>query len=131
MWSAFPREHILATSTLYWATECFASAARFYREAVLHPWVPSHDRTPRSEATTGITLLGGENLPGMTTDDRVQELGKRPAAQNYDLHFMTTPTTCAHEAHYEKPDACLADNRRLLRANTQTQHQKRLPIGNM
>src|SRR3546814_1504950 len=47
--SAFPREHILTTATLYWATECFASAARFYREAVLHPWVPSHDRTPRIE----------------------------------------------------------------------------------
>src|SRR3546814_265059 len=106
--SAFPREHILTTATLYWATECFASAARFYREAVLHPWVPSHDRTPRIEAPTGITLLGGENLPGMTTEDRVQAFVKGPAAQNYNLHFLNTHPTGGHFAHYENPDACIA-----------------------
>jgi hypothetical protein len=61
--SAFPREHLLATATLYWATESFASAARFSAEAIHARCRPSHDRVPRIEAPTGITFLGGENAP--------------------------------------------------------------------
>ena len=36
----------------------FASSVRIYREAALQPWQPSHDRSPRVEAPTGITFLG-------------------------------------------------------------------------
>src|SRR3546814_13749872 len=61
--SAFPREHILTPATLYWATECFATAARFYREAALNPWVPLHDLTPRSAAPTRIPFRAGAPHP--------------------------------------------------------------------
>ena len=53
--SAFPREHLLTTATLYWVTKSFVNSARFYGDAVRHPWSPSHDRSPLIEAPTGIT----------------------------------------------------------------------------
>src|SRR3546814_12524524 len=73
------------------------------------------DRTPRIEAPTGITLLGGEHLPGMTPEDRVQAFVKGPAAQNSNLHFLNTHPTGGPFAHYENPDACIDDIRSTFR----------------
>lgn len=114
--AVFPREHLLATATIYWATESFASAARYYREAVLDPWRPSHDRSPRIEAPAGITFLGGENPPGITTpEQRVATFMNGPHARNYDLVQVKAHARGGHFAHYENPEACVADIRETFR----------------
>jgi microsomal epoxide hydrolase len=109
--SVFPREHLLATATIYWVTESFASAARYYREAVRHPWKPSHDRKPQKEAPSGITFLGGENPP----EQRIALFKNSKAAQDYNLHFVNAHPTGGHFAHYENPEACIADIRATFR----------------
>ncbi len=114
--SMFPREHLLATATLYWVTESFASAARFYAEAIHHRWQPSHDRTPRIEAPSGITFLGGENPPGIDTpEQRIALFRNSPAAANYNLHFVNAHAHGGHFAHYENAEACVADIRATFR----------------
>ncbi len=113
--SMFPREHLLTTATIYWVTESFASAARYYADAALHPWVPAHNRSPRIEAPTGITFLGFENPPGITTENRVAAFTGSPLAKNYNLHFVNAYPSGGHFAHYENPEACIADIRSTFR----------------
>jgi len=114
--SAFPRAHLLATATLYWATESFASAARFYAEAVRDPWKPSHERSPRLEAPVGLTFLGGENPPGIDTpEQRIELFRNSPAAANYNLHFVNAHPRGGHFAHYENPEALIGDIRATFR----------------
>jgi microsomal epoxide hydrolase len=113
--SAFPRDFLLTTSTLYWVTESFVSSARYYGDAVRHPWRPAHDRVPRVEAPTGITFLGGENPPGVTTDTRVAAFLGTPAAKNYNLHYLNAHARGGHFGHYENPEACIDDIRATFR----------------
>ena len=114
--SAFPREHLLATATLYWATESFASAARFYAEAIHHRWRPSHDRKPVIQAPAGITFLGGENPPGIDTPaQRIALFKASTAIDNYDLHYVNAHPHGGHFAHYENPEACITDIRATFR----------------
>jgi pimeloyl-ACP methyl ester carboxylesterase len=113
--SAFPAEHLLTTATLYWATESFATAARLYREAILHRWTPAHDRSPRIEAPAGITFLGGENAPGMTTEQRIAGFKGSPRAAHYNIHLIKGHDRGGHFAHYENPEACVADIRETFR----------------
>lgn len=112
---AFPREHLLTTATLYWATKSFVSSARFYGDAVRYPWSPSHDRKPLIEAPAGITFLGGENLPGMTADNRIDIFKATPQAANYNLHYAKAHPTGGHFSFYEAPEACVADLRATFR----------------
>lgn len=114
--SVFPREHLLATATLYWVTQSFGSSARLYAEAIRHPWSPAHDRSPRIEAPAGITFLGGENPPGVTSpEQRIAIFRNSPAAANYDLRFVNAHPTGGHFAHYENPQACIDDIRATFR----------------
>lgn len=113
--SVFPRDHLLTVATLYWATESFASSARYYREAVLDPWRPSHDRMPRIEAPAGITFLGGENPPGISVEQRIQGFLASPAAKNYNLHFINGHPSGGHFAHFENPEALVSDLRAMFR----------------
>lgn len=114
--SVFPRNHLLASATIFWATESFASAARIYAEGVRHPWRPSHDRSPRLEAPAGITFLGGENPPGIDTpEQRIALFRNSPAAANYNLHFVNAHPRGGHFAHYENPQALIGDIRATFR----------------
>lgn len=113
--SVFPREFLLTTSMIYWVTESFVSSVRFYGDAVRHPWRPAHDRLPCIEAPTGITFLGGENPPGVTTETRVAAFLATPAAAKYNLHFLNAHPTGGHFGHYENPQACIDDIRATFR----------------
>jgi len=113
--SAFTVEHLLTTATLYWVSESFTSAARIYAEAARHPWVPTHDRTPRIEAPVGITFMGGEAPPGVKPAEMVDNFKASPRAANYNLHFLRAHPRGGHFAHYENPDACIADIRETFR----------------
>jgi len=109
--NSYDRDFLLTTATLYWVTESFASSARIYREAVLQPWQPSHNRTPRIEAPTGITFLGGENPPGVTTQNRVDIFRQSKQAGHYNLHFVNAHDSGGHFGYIENPAACIADIR--------------------
>lgn len=97
-------------------TESFASAARFYAEAVRDPWVPSHDRSPQLEAPAGVTVLGGENPPGIDTpEQRLALFRNSPALAKYNLHYVNAHASGGHFAHYENSDALIADIRATFR----------------
>jgi pimeloyl-ACP methyl ester carboxylesterase len=113
--AVFPREFLLTTSMLYWVTESFVSSVRYYGDAVRHPWRPAHDRSPRVEAPTGITFLGGENPPGVTTDTRAATFRASAAAADYNLHYVNAHPKGGHFGHYENPEACIADIRATFR----------------
>lgn len=62
----FSADFLLTTTTLYWLTQTYPSAARFYYEAATHPWQPAHDRTPVIEAPAGLSIFRDDNPPGAT-----------------------------------------------------------------
>ncbi|MFA5493430.1 MAG: epoxide hydrolase [Porticoccaceae bacterium] len=113
--SEYDRDFLLTTATLFWVTESFATSVRYYRDAVLYPWAPSHDRTPRVEAPTGITFLGGENPPGVTTADRAAIFRESSRAKDYNLHFVNAHDFGGHFGYVENPEACIADIRATFR----------------
>ena len=116
--SVFSREFILTTASLYWFSESFNSTARYYRDQILHPWQPSHNRSPKIEAPTGITFLGGECPPGLSTDNWVDTFKQSPAAKDYNLQYAQAHPHGGHFGYIENPEACINDIRthfRLLR----------------
>ena len=113
--SVFPRQHILETATLYWVTESFASSVRFYAEAIRQPWRPSHDRTPVIEAPMGVTFLQGENPFDIPLEQRAAAFRDSAEARRYNLHFLNAHARGGHFAHYENPEACIADIRATFR----------------
>jgi microsomal epoxide hydrolase len=113
--SVFPREFLITTSMIYWVTESFVSSVRYYGDAVRYPWRPMHDREPRVEAPTGITFLGGENPPGVTTETRVAAFLASPAAATYNIQYLNAHGSGGHFGHYENPEACIKDIRATFR----------------
>lgn len=102
----FSRDAMLTNATIYWATECFGTSARFYAEAAREPWRASHDRVPPFEAPAGITLF--RNDP--TT------LFPEVSAGNYNLHHMVTRDSGGHFGAPEEPAAVVEDIRDTFRA---------------
>jgi microsomal epoxide hydrolase len=113
--TAFPIEHLLTTASLYWFTECFSSAVRIYADTARNPWKPEHTRQPRIEAPIGITMLAGENLPGTTTDQRIEMFRSSPQAEHYNIHLIRGHEAGGHFAHFENPQACIDDIRDTFR----------------
>lgn len=113
--SAFPREHLLATATLYWVTESFASAARIYGEEMRSPWQPHHNRSPRVEAPTGITFFESEMPEVLRSPDAVATFRASAMAAEYNLHHVFAHPEGGHFAHYENPDEVVADIRATFR----------------
>lgn len=111
--SAFPREHLLTTTMLYWITGSFHTSARFYAEAAHHPWKPSHDRWPVVEAPTGFTFLDGEKPPGV--DDPVAAFEASERARVYNLKQINRHPRGGHFGHYEAPEAVVTAIRALFR----------------
>jgi len=62
--SRFTKDELLTTMSLYWLTDSFVSAVRFYQEAGRHPWRPDHDGMPVVGAPTGISLFEPDKAPG-------------------------------------------------------------------
>jgi pimeloyl-ACP methyl ester carboxylesterase len=109
--TAFSREHILTTATIYWVTQSFVNSARYYAEAVRFPWSPAHDRSPRVEAPTALTFLGGEFLPGMTRENRVEAFRRTPWALDFNVQYTNVHDRGGHFSFYEAPEACVTDLR--------------------
>ncbi|GAA1948426.1 epoxide hydrolase [Nocardioides panacihumi] len=64
----FPPDFLITTTMLYWVTQTYPSAARFYYEAATNPWQPAHDRTPVIQAPAGLSIFIDDNPPGAGFD---------------------------------------------------------------
>lgn len=53
----FSKDELLTNVSLYWFTQSFGTTARYYREAALQHWQPSHDRMPLLETPTAVTIF--------------------------------------------------------------------------
>lgn len=104
--TVFPDEFLITSSMLYWLTDSFANAARFYHEAAAHRWQPSHDRQPLIEAPTGLSIFPDDNPPGATYD----HLGEL-----YHLVHVGKHDSGGHFGPMERPTEVVADIRATFR----------------
>jgi pimeloyl-ACP methyl ester carboxylesterase len=114
--SVFPREHLITNATIWWVTNTITSSLRSYVNANRYPWKPSHDRTPIIEAPTGITFLGYENPPGVSTEDRVPHFLDDPREKPwYNPVYLKAHEHGGHFTPWENPDAVIEDIRATFR----------------
>jgi hypothetical protein len=103
--SRFTKDELLVNATIYWATETFATTARYYAEAADYPWSPSHSRTPVVEAPTGISFM-------------VPDSGRGPSDQHkayYNLVHANEHASGGHFAPAEEPERIIEDIRATFR----------------
>ena len=114
--SVFDREHLITNATMWWVTNSITSSIRSYVNANRYPWTPSHDRTPIIEAPTGITFLGAENPPGVSTENRVHAfLDSKHDEGWYNPVYLKAHERGGHFTPWENPDAVIEDIRATFR----------------
>jgi hypothetical protein len=114
--TVFPRSHLLTNATVWWATETITSSIRVYSNTLRYQWTPSHQRRPTIEAPAGITFLGGENSPGISTAERVQAFQDSPGREDwFNCAFLNAHERGGHFAPWENPAAVIHDIRATFR----------------
>lgn len=114
--TVFSRDDLLTHATILWAGGSMATSIRTYANNNRYPWTPSHDRWPVVEAPTGITFVGHENPPGVTTpQERVAQFLGSDRAPWYNLVNVTAHDHGGHFIPWEVPDAWVDDLRRTFR----------------
>lgn len=103
--SRFSKDELLVNATIYWATETFATTARYYAEAADHPWTPSHDRQPVVEAPTGISFMVPDSGPGPSEQHKAY----------YNLVYTRQHEQGGHFAPAEEPQRIIEDIRATFR----------------
>lgn len=103
----FPADFLITTTMIYWLTETYPTAARFYYEAAAHPWQPSHDRTPVIQAPAGLSLFLEDNPPGAS-------FAWIPAVYADVVHQVEHPVG-GHFGAMERPKDVVADIRDTFR----------------
>ncbi|TPG70509.1 epoxide hydrolase [Brevibacillus laterosporus] len=111
----YTRDELLTMASIYWFSNSAEMTVRMYTNANRYPWQPSHDRKPIVEAPTGISFLGGENPPGVTTENRVQAFLDSPDAAWYNTTYLKAHKTGGHFTGWENPDAIIEDIRGTFR----------------
>ncbi|TCM46077.1 epoxide hydrolase family protein [Kribbella sp. VKM Ac-2568] len=112
--SVFSKDDLLTHAMIFWVNNAISTSIRYYANANRYPWTPSHDRKPVIEAPTGITFVGYENPPGVTTEQRVDSwLGLREGWYNHVN--LTAHDAGGHFIPWEVPDAWVDDLRRTFR----------------
>lgn len=116
--SVFSKDDLLTHATIFWAGAAIETSIRTYANNNRYPWTPAHDRRPVVEAPTGITFVGYENPPGVsTTDDRVRQFLGSDRAAWYNLVNVTAHDHGGHFIPWEVPDAWVDDLRRTFRGS--------------
>ncbi|MFF4410185.1 epoxide hydrolase family protein [Streptomyces sp. NPDC001404] len=113
--NVFTKDDLLTHATIYWVNNTIGTSIRLYANAYRYPWQPSHDRQPPIEAPTGITFLGYENPPGVTTENRVQAFLDSDLARWYNHVNLTVHQHGGHFMPWENPQAWTDDLRRTFR----------------
>lgn len=111
----FTKDDILTHAMIYWAGNSIGTSMRYYANANRYPWTPSHDRRPVVEAPTGITFVGYENPPGVSTDQRVRNFLESERAEWYQHVNLTVHPDGGHFIPWEIPKEWVADLRRTFR----------------
>ena len=112
----FSDDDLLTHATIYWAGNAIDTSIRTYANNNRYPWTPSHDRTPTIEAPTGITFVGYENPPGVTTpDERIQNFLSSDRAAWYNHTNLTAHSAGGHFIPWELPTEWTDDLRRTFR----------------
>lgn len=103
--NVFTKDELLTAMTLYWVTESFGSAARFYYETAHHPWEPSHPDPRVVNVPTGVAIMPND----------VVQMPRSWAEQYYDLRSWKVFPTGGHFAHMEQPELLVKDIRDFFR----------------
>ncbi|WP_433166788.1 epoxide hydrolase family protein [Kribbella sp. CA-247076] len=112
----FSRDDVLTHATIYWAGNAIDTSIRTYANNNRYPWTPSHDRWPVIEAPTGITFVGHENPPGVSTpEQRVQNFLAGDRAAWYNHVNLTAHPNGGHFIPWELPTEWTDDLRRTFR----------------
>jgi len=99
--NSFSRDDLCTLLTIYWATECFVSSVRYYREAALKPWRPSHDKTPVVQAPTGVSHFTVDIPAVLFTPDTI--------SRYYNLVYYRQHDSGGHFAAAESPEVIVND----------------------
>lgn len=108
----FSKDDLLTHATIFWVNNAIETSMRVYANNNRYPWEPSHSRQPVIEAPTGITFVGYENPPGVTTDQRVEHFLKTDRAAWYNHVNITAHEEGGHFIPLEVPDLWVQDLRR-------------------
>jgi len=114
--AAFTDDDLLTHATIFWAGDAIDTSIRTYANNNRYPWTPSHNRTPVVEAPTGITFVGYENPPGVSTpEQRVQNFLASDRAAWYNHTNITAHPNGGHFIPWEIPEEWVGDLRRTFR----------------
>jgi len=113
--SVFSKDEILTHATIFWVNNAIETSIRVYANANRYPWTPAHNRWPVVEAPTGITFVGYENPPGITTENRVQNFLESDRAPWYNHVNIAAHEQGGHFIPWEIPDQWVDDLRRTFR----------------
>jgi pimeloyl-ACP methyl ester carboxylesterase len=114
--NVFSKDDLLTHATIYWAGNAIDTSIRTYANNNRYPWTPSHDRWPVVEAPTGITFVGYENPPGVSTSEqRVQNFLQGDRAAWYNHVNIAAHDSGGHFIPWEIPDTWVDDLRRTFR----------------
>ena len=102
----FSKDDLLTTMMLYWATESFVSSVRYYRDATLTPWEPSHDGTPTVGVPTAISVF---------RPDAVRVPTEQWLSTIYNVQQFRVHDRGGHFAAAEEPETIVADLRDAFR----------------
>ncbi|GIF63162.1 multidrug MFS transporter [Asanoa ishikariensis] len=108
-------DDVLTHAMIFWAGNAIGPSMRTYANNNRYPWTPAHDRWPPVEAPTGITFVGHENPPGVSTDQRVAHFLASDRADWYNHVNLTAHDRGGHFIPWELPDAWVDDLRRTFR----------------
>ena len=103
--SAFTRDHLLTTVSLYWLTRTIGTSLRFYWETAREDWTPSHDRLPTVEAPTAFAVLPQDVFP----------LPRRIVEEHVNLKQWSRLARGGHFGAAEVPELILEDIRTFFR----------------
>lgn len=110
--TVFAKDDLLTHATIYWATNSVGTSIRTYANNNRYPWSPGHDRQPVVEAPTGITFVGYENPPGVTTSQRVRHFRDSDRGGWYNHVNLTAHDRGGHFIPWEIPEQWVDDLRR-------------------
>jgi hypothetical protein len=114
--NVFTKDDLLTHATIYWAGDAIATSIRTYVNNNRYPWQPSHRRWPVIEAPAGITFVGYEHPPGITTNQqRVQHFLNSDRAAWYKHVNITAHDHGGHFIPWEIPNEWVDDLRRTFR----------------
>ncbi len=103
--SRFSKDELITTVMIYWVTESFGTAMRFYWENAHDPWKPSHSRTPVIPTPTGIAVIPMEMLL----------LPRKVVERETNLVHWSVMPSGGHYAQVEEPELVLNDIREFFR----------------